>query len=109
MAGAWPARYDGAAGYDSGVTRDLLDELGFDGHIQPKGEIVPINHTRRWVVERTNSWNSRGFNFVLSCTERRITVIEAFLAMINAIIIVRRLVREAWTTHRWDTRPTRRP
>ena len=27
----------------------------------------------------------------------------------NAIIITRRLLRQAWTTHRWDTRPTRRP
>ncbi len=97
------------AGYDSNVTRNLLDELGFDGHIQPKGEVVPINHTRRWVVERTNSWNSRGFNIVASCTERRVRVIEAFLALINAIIITRRLIREAWKTHRWDTRPTRRP
>jgi transposase len=74
------------AGYDSNKTRDLLDELGFDGHIQPKGVVVPINHTRRWVVERTNSWNSRGFNIVVICTERRTVVIEAFLALINAII-----------------------
>lgn len=35
------------AGYDSNVTRELLNELGFDGHIQPKGEIVPINRIRR--------------------------------------------------------------
>lgn len=97
------------AGYGSGKTRALLDELGFDGHIQPKGEVLPINHTRRWVVERTNSWNSRGFNIVLVCTERRTVVIEAFLALINAIIVVRRLIREAWKTHRWDTRSTRRP
>jgi hypothetical protein len=25
------------------------------------------------------------------------------------IITVRRLIRQAWTTHRWDTRPARRP
>jgi transposase len=97
------------AGYDSNVTRELLDELGFDGHIQPKGEILPINHTRRWVVERTNSWTSRGFNIITICTERRTTVIDAFLALINAIIITRRLIRQAWTTHRWPTRTTRRP
>jgi transposase len=97
------------AGYDSNVTRELLDELGFDGHIQPKGVLAPINHTNRWVVERTNSWNSRGFNIVTVCTERRVHVIEAILALINAIIIVRRLVREAWTTHRWKQRPKRRP
>jgi hypothetical protein len=27
----------------------------------------------------------------------------------NAVIIVRRLLRNAWTTHRWDTRPARCP
>lgn len=97
------------AGYDSNTTRELLDELGFDGHIQPTGEIVPINHTRRWVVERTNSWTSRGFTIIAICTERRTTVIDAFLALINAIIITRRLIRQAWTTHRWPTRTTRRP
>lgn len=97
------------AGYDSKVTRALLDELGFDGHIQPKGEVVPINHTRRWVVERTNSWNTRGFNIVAICTERRTHVINAFNALITAIIVTRRLVRQAWTTHRWERRPRRRP
>lgn len=97
------------AGYDSGVTRELLDELGCDWQIQPKGEVIPINHTRRWVVERTNSWYSRGFNLTLSCTERRAAVINALLALMTAIIVIRRLIREAWTTHRWDRRPTRRP
>lgn len=48
------------AGYDSKVTRELLDELGCEWQIQPKGEVIAINHTRRWVVERTNSWYSRG-------------------------------------------------
>ncbi len=33
----------------------------------------------------------------------------AFIALANAIIIVRRLLRTAWTSHRWDTRPSRRP
>ncbi len=69
------------AGYDSGKTRDLLAELGLESHIQPKGVVVPINHTKRWVVERTNSWISRGFNLLLVCTERRPPVIEAFLAL----------------------------
>ena len=97
------------AGYDSNVTSDLLAELGCAGQISPKGQVVPINHTRRWVVERTNSWCNRGFNLLAICTERRRTVITAFLALATAIIIVRRLVRRAWTTHRWDTRPARRP
>lgn len=43
------------------------------------------------------------------CYERREVVIDAFFDLADAIITVRSLVRRAWTTHRWDNRPTRRP
>jgi transposase len=95
------------AGYDSGKTRDLIAELGCQAVISPKG--TPLQAGRRWPVERTNSWHNRGFKKLLICTERRTRVIEAFIALANAVIITRRLLRTAWTSHRWDTRPTRRP
>lgn len=95
------------AGYDSAKTRELLDELGCHGVISRKG--TPLQAGARWVVERTNSWHNRGFKKLLICTERRTRVIEAFIALAGAIIIVRRLIRTAWTSHRWDTRPPRRP
>lgn len=95
------------AGYDSARTRDLLDELGCRGVISRKG--FPLQAGARWVIERTNSWHTRGFRKLQICTERRTRVIDAFIALANAIIIVRRLIRVAWTTHRWDTRPSRRP
>lgn len=95
------------AGYDSRRTRELLNELGCDSVISQKG--FPLQAGARWVVERTNSWHTRGFRKLAICTERRARVIDAFIALANAAIIIRRLVRSAWTTHRWDTRPTRRP
>ena len=95
------------AGYDSGKTRDLIAELGCQSVISPKG--TPLQAGRRWPVERTNSWHNRGFKKLLICTERRTRVIEAFIALANAVIITRRLLRTAWTTHRWDTRPACRP
>jgi transposase len=95
------------AGYDSGKTRDLLDEFGCHGVISQKG--VPLQAGGRWVVERVNSWHNRGFKKLLIRTEKRVRVISAFIALANAIILIRRLIRHAWTTHRWDTRPTRRP
>ena len=95
------------AGYDSTKTRDLLAELGCHGVISLKG--FPLQAGARWVVERTNSWHTRGFKKLAICTERHTHVIEAFIALANAVIITRRLIRIAWTTHRWDTRPTRRP
>lgn len=95
------------AGYDSGKTRDLLDELGCTGVISVKG--FPLQAGMRWVVERTNSWHTRGFTKLAICTERRASVIEAFIALANAVIITRRLLAQAWLTHRWTTRPARRP
>lgn len=95
------------AGYDSNKTRNLLTELGCDWEISTKGE--PLQAGSRWVVERTNAWHTRGFKKLLVCTERRARVNDAFIALANAVIIIRRLVREARSTHRWDTRPTRKP
>ena len=95
------------AGYDSGKTRDLLEELGCRAVISAKG--TPLQTGRRWVVERANSWHNRGFKKLLICTERRTRIIHALIALANAVIIIRRLQRAAWTTHRWDTRPARRP
>ena len=95
------------AGYDSRASRDLLDELGSEAVISAKG--TPLHAGARWVIERTNSWHNRGFKKLLVCTERHTPVIEAFIALANAIIILRRLLRTAWTSHRWNTRPTRQP
>lgn len=95
------------AGYDSRKTRDLLESLGCDWVISKKG--TPLQTGARWVVERTNSWHTRGFRKLQICTEVRAHVIDAFIALANAIIITRRLIREAWTRYRWDARPTRRP
>lgn len=59
--------------------------------------------------ERTHAWLTRGVKKLAVCTERRTRVIEALIALANAVVIARRLIRQAWTTHRWDTRPTHRP
>lgn len=95
------------AGYDSHKTRDLLAELGCAGVISTKG--TPLQADQRWVVERTNSWHNRGFKKLSLCTERTGRVIEALIALANAVIITRRLLTQAWLTHRWDRRPRRRP
>lgn len=95
------------AGYDSKKTRDLLDTLGCDYVISKKG--TPLQAGARWVVERTNSWHTRGFRKLQICTEVRTRVIDAFIALAAAIITTRRLIAEAWRRYRWETRPTRRP
>ncbi len=95
------------AGYDSHKARDLLDTLGCDMAIRAKG--TPLQTGAHWVVERTKSWHTRGFRKLQICTERRISVIDAFIALDEAIIITRRLIREGWIRYRWDSRPKRKP
>jgi hypothetical protein len=64
-----------------------------------KGEKAPIQATRRWHVERTNAWHN-AFNCLQRCYERRERVIDASFDLADAIITVRSLIRQAWTTHR---------
>lgn len=94
--------------YDSKVTRELLEDRGLVGMISEKGKPASIGATKRWVVERTNSWHNAHKKLVW-CTEREGRVIDFWIAFSNAIIIVGRLVRKAWIRYRWQTRPTRRP
>jgi transposase len=96
------------AGYDSGKTRATLTDRGLLAEIAHKGDKAPIQAGQRWHVERTNSWHN-GFNRLQRCYERREVVVTAFFDLADAIITVRSLIRQAWITHRWDTRPPKRP
>jgi transposase len=96
------------AGYDSQKTRDELAARGMTGEIAHKGDKAPIQAGQRWHVERTNAWHN-SFSRLQRCCERNEDVIDAFFDLADAIITVRRLIREAWTLYRWDDRPARRP
>lgn len=96
------------AGYDSQKTRDELEVRSMKGQIAHKGEKAPIQAGRRWPVERTNAWHN-AYGRLQRCYERDEQVIDAFFDLADAIITLRRLIREAWTLYRWDTRPARRP
>jgi hypothetical protein len=76
--------------------------------IARKGEKAPIQAGQRWHVERTNAWHN-SFNRLQRCYERREAVVAAYFDLADAIITVRSLIRRAWMTHRWDTRPARGP
>jgi hypothetical protein len=95
-------------GYDSKLTRTRLLERKLIAEISAKGRPAPLNATRRWVVERTNSWQN-AHKKLLWCTERRSRVVDFWVVFSEVVIIVRRLVREGWTRYRWEGRPSRRP
>ena len=78
------------------------------GQIAHKGDKAPIQASQRWHVERANAWHN-AFNRLQRCYERRENVIDAFFDLADAIITIRSLIRHAWTSYRWDGRPSRRP
>ena len=94
-------------GYDSAGTRRLIDGLGIAGVIAKKGP-PPANQVGdRWVVERTQSWMN-GFGKLRRCTERSGLVVDFYLSLAAAFVVVRRLIEEARQTFRWPDRPTTR-
>jgi transposase len=96
-------------GYDSGVTRERLEERRLLAEISQKGKPSPLlGATKRWVVERTSSWHNAHKKLVW-CTERRGRVIDFWVAFSEVVIIVRRLIREGWICYRWEGRPSQRP
>ena len=87
-------------GYDSKLTRLRLLERGLVAEISRKGRPAPLNATKRWVIERTNSWQAKlAHKKLVWCTERRGRVVEFWVALSDVIVIVRRLVREGWTRY----------
>lgn len=95
-------------GYDSRTTRERLQDRGFLWKISRKGKPTPLATTKRWVVERTNSWTN-AYKQLVWCTERAEQVIDFWLAFSAAIITVGRLIRKGWTHYRWEGRTSRRP
>jgi len=94
-------------GYDSGKTRDLLEVLGFEGHIAVKGVPAPIQAGRRWPVERTHAWMN-GYGKLRRFTDKRKIVVEFYLYLAAALTVIRRLINRARSQYRWPTRPTTR-
>lgn len=95
-------------GYDSKTTGEKLQIRGLLAEISEQGKPAPLAATKRWVVERTNSW-SNAHKKLVWCTERVDPVIDFWLAFCGVVVTVGRLVRQGWTHYRWEGRPHRRP
>jgi Transposase DDE domain len=106
--GAMPAQITAHLdrGYDNASTRRLLATLGFRGEIARKGVPAPIQAGgRRWVVERTHAWMN-GYGRLRRCTKRDAKIVDFYLYLAAAFVVVRRLIQQARTRYRWATRPT---
>ncbi len=96
-------------GYDSRATRERLEDRGLIGEISEKGKkSAPLGATNRWVVERINSYHN-AHKKLAWCTEREGWISDSRVSFSDVVIIVRRLIREAWSRYRWEARPSRRP
>jgi transposase len=95
------------AAYDSGVTRELLAELGFNGEIARKGLPTPIQIGNRWVIERTNAWMN-GYGKLRRCTDKDGDIVDFYLYLSATFVTVRQLIQRARKRYRWDTQPTTR-
>ena len=94
-------------GYDSTKTRNLLQILGYEGHIAVKGVPAPIQAGKRWPVERLHSWMN-GYGKLRRCTDKRKVIVEFYLNLAAALTVIRRLINRARVLYRWPTRPTTR-
>jgi hypothetical protein len=93
------------AGYDGQPARHALSELGIAAQIAGKGVPAPIQAGRRWPVERTHSWMN-GYGKLRRMTDRSAKIVEFYLYLAAAFVIIRRLIQRARRHYRWDTRPT---
>ena len=93
--------------YDSRRTRALLDALGLDGAIARKGIPAPVQAGARWVVERTHSWMN-GYGKLRRCTEKQAVVVDFYLFLAAALVVLRQLIQRARLRYRWPSRPTTR-
>jgi transposase len=94
-------------GYDSRSTRALLTELGLQGAIARSGVPAPLQAGSRWVVERTHAWMN-GYGKLRRCTEQRAAVVDFYLFLAAALVVIRQLIQRARSRYRWPGRPTTR-
>jgi hypothetical protein len=56
-------------------------------------------------IERTHAWMN-AFGKLRRCTEKRTRVVDFYLFLAAALVVLRRLIQEARTRYRWPGRPT---
>jgi hypothetical protein len=47
-----------------------------------------------------------GYGKLRRCTERNATIVDLYLYLAAALVVIRQLIQRARKRYRWDTRPT---
>jgi len=87
----------GDKGYSGKPAQESMQERGYIPHVRQRGEETeekkrnPRYRTRRWVVERTNSWLNR-FRKLLVRYEKTTASYEGLLELACALITFRQVI-----------------
>jgi len=76
-----------------------------DGLLAATREVPAAIQVGRRLVERSHAWLN-AFGKLRWCTERRQACVVFWLALACVVVIIRRLVRGAWTKYRCGDRPS---
>ncbi len=91
--------------YDQPASRAVLAERGLEAVMARKGVPAPVQAGSRWKVERTHAWMN-GYGKLRRCTEKRRAVVDFYLFLAAALVVLRRLIQAARLRYRWPGRPT---
>ena len=58
-------------------------------------------------IERTHQWTN-GYGKLRRCTEKRQSVVDCYLFLAAALVVLRQLIQRARHRYRWPSRPTTR-
>ena len=59
------------------------------------------------MLERTHQWMN-GYGKLRRCTEKQAAVVDFYLFLAAALVVIRQLIQRARLRYRWPTRPTSR-
>ncbi len=94
-------------GYDSNLTKQLLEDQQLGGCGLQEGQAVPYGG-HKTVGRGTDQLVEHRAQYACAA-HREGQIVDFWIAFSNATIIVGRLVRETWNRYRGETRPTHRP
>jgi hypothetical protein len=63
---------------------------------------APVQAGKRWVVERTHTYMN-SYGKLRRCPERDGKIVDFYLYLAAAFVVVRRHIQQSRTLYRWDT------
>ena len=76
-------------------------------HALPPTSREAVHGQCGWVTERTHSWMN-GYGKLRRCTEKLQPVVDFYLFLAAALVVIRQLIQRARRRYRWLSRPTTR-